>query len=360
MVEDCDPSHYRPPGEPGIDVEKLTNGFDADQPPGPTLNVGDTVTWTYIVTNTGDVDLENLEVTDDKEGFIGTISFLGVGQSGTLTKYGIAVPGQYENLGCVVGYSTDDGTMVEDCDPSHYDPPFDPENPQAGVDLEKATNGQDADDAPGPSVQVGDTVTWTYTVTNTGDQMLYGIFLFDEEEGTITCPNRRLAPGDSMTCTAHGVAAEGQYMNVAWVDAWGADGSYLTDEDRSHYYGGSGGQPPVLPEGIDLEFFTNDRDADLPADAPTLGVGSQVMWTYRLTNTGAQTLYGIYLFHEGEGRVACPSRRLAPGDTMTCTLLGYAHEGLYAGLAWVDAWGEDGTYVNDEDASHYFGVWGAN
>jgi hypothetical protein len=47
-----------------------------------------------VVTNTGDVDLEDIEVTDDKEGFIGTIAFLGVGQSRTLTKYGIAVPGQ--------------------------------------------------------------------------------------------------------------------------------------------------------------------------------------------------------------------------------------------------------------------------
>ena len=34
------------------------------------------------------------------------------------------------------------------------------------IDVEKATNGQDADQAPGPEIPVGDPVTWTYGVTN--------------------------------------------------------------------------------------------------------------------------------------------------------------------------------------------------
>ena len=54
-----------------IDIEKLTNGVDADDPnagDAPQVAPGDAVTWTYKVTNTGSVPLENLTVVDDQTG----------------------------------------------------------------------------------------------------------------------------------------------------------------------------------------------------------------------------------------------------------------------------------------------------
>ncbi len=48
---------------PGIDIEKLTNGVDADdEADAPEIPAGSTVTWTYIVTNTGDVPFSESEV----------------------------------------------------------------------------------------------------------------------------------------------------------------------------------------------------------------------------------------------------------------------------------------------------------
>ncbi len=57
---------------------------------------------------------------------------------------GTAESGQYENLGSVTAVDPFD-TEVSDDDPSHY------VGVAPGIDVEKSTNGQDADQAPVPS-----------------------------------------------------------------------------------------------------------------------------------------------------------------------------------------------------------------
>ncbi len=52
--------------EPEIDIIKLTNGADANAPDGadvPLITPGDDVTWTYIITNTGPIDILLAEIT---------------------------------------------------------------------------------------------------------------------------------------------------------------------------------------------------------------------------------------------------------------------------------------------------------
>ena len=66
---DTDPSNHFG-ALPGVDIEKATNGEDADEPTGPEVRVGDEVTWTFVVTNTGDitVPLSSITVTDSIAG----------------------------------------------------------------------------------------------------------------------------------------------------------------------------------------------------------------------------------------------------------------------------------------------------
>ncbi len=69
-ASDNDPSYYRNPQQanPGIDIEKLTNGLDADTlAAAASIAPGDTVTWTYVVTNTGNVpfSLSEVVIVDD-------------------------------------------------------------------------------------------------------------------------------------------------------------------------------------------------------------------------------------------------------------------------------------------------------
>ena len=306
-VTDEDPSNYFG-SDPAIDIEKATNTVDADVAPGVQLAAGDAVTWTYVVTNTGNSDLVDVVVTDDIEGAITCPQdALAVGESMTCTATGTAIAGQYTNNSDVVG--TDPvGTDVTDEDPSNY---F---GGAPAIDIEKATNAVDADVAPGPSIAIGDAVTWTYVVTNTGNVDLVDVVVTDDIEGVITCPQDTLAVGESITCTATGIATAGQYTNnsdVVGTDPFGAD---VTDEDPSNYFG--------VESGIDLEKATNTVDADA-APGVELSVGDAVTWTYVVTNTGNATLSSIVLTDDVEGAITCPQDTLAVGESMTCTCLLY-------------------------------------
>jgi uncharacterized repeat protein (TIGR01451 family) len=115
-VTSTNPSHYFG-ANPSIVLRKFTNGYDADVLPllcdgAPTFNnqacvpLGSVVTWTYVITNTGNMTL-NIgagELRDDKEGAINASPItLAVGQAITLSKTGIAQVGQYTNTGVVTG-----------------------------------------------------------------------------------------------------------------------------------------------------------------------------------------------------------------------------------------------------------------
>jgi hypothetical protein len=104
------------------------------------------------------------------------------------------------------------------------------------VRIEKSTNGEDADEAPGPTVNVGSAVNWRYVVTNPSQLALTNVRVVDDRNVTVTCPQTTLAAGQSMTCTGSGVAAAGQYRNVGTVTADSSAGE-VKDSDPSHYFG---------------------------------------------------------------------------------------------------------------------------
>ena len=325
----------------GIDIEKTTNGADADDPPGPSVPVGDAVQWSYVVTNTGLVTLNNIEVTDDQLGPVTCpTDTLNPGEYMTCTMDGTAAPCLYSNTATVTA-ETPLGMSVTDEDSSHYTGV-----PDASVEIEKTTNGEDADSAPGPSIPVGNPVIWAYTVTNTGDIDLSGVYISDSVIGPVGCPKSTLAVGESMTCTASGTAVAGQNENIGSVSALTPCGDPVSDVDLSHYFGESA--------GIDIEKSTNGADADSPP-GPTLYVGDSITWQYVVTNTGNVPLENIAVTDDQLGAVTCPSDTLGAGASMTCTADGTAEEGQYANTGSVTGQSPLGVTVTDSDSSHYMG-----
>ena len=235
-----------------IDVEKATNGEDADIPTGPEIPVGDPVRWTYVITNTGGVTLSDIALDDDILGGIKCPrTTLKPGESMTCKASGVAEKGQYENVGSVRG-TAPDKSVVRDKDHSHY-LGIDPGKPD--IRIEKSTNGEDADNPTGPEIPVGDPVVWTYEVTNTGDVTLTDIEVTDTKIGDIKCPQTTLEPKESMTCTAEGIAEEGQYDNLGKVKGTAPDGTIVRDKDRSHYIGKK--EPQTGDRGCSHGYWKN-------------------------------------------------------------------------------------------------------
>ena len=108
------------------------------------------------------------------------------------------------------------------------------------IRIVKSTNGDDANEAPGPSIKVGSAVTWTYVVTNNSAATLNNVIVSDDRGVVVTCPPppaNNLAPGVSMTCIGNGVAVAGQYSNIGTATGTDAVGAAVTHSDPSHYFG---------------------------------------------------------------------------------------------------------------------------
>ncbi|MEM7531572.1 MAG: SdrD B-like domain-containing protein [Chloroflexota bacterium] len=150
----------------------------------------------------------------------------------------------------------------------------------AAIDVEKTTNGEDADEAPGPVIPAGDAIAWAYTVSNVGDAALTNIVLTDDQEGVISCPQTTLASGESMVCTANGIAEPTAYENTATVsaDVVGQPNSQVSDSDMSHYTGAS----------ADLEIVK--MDSEDPATA-----GEELFYTIVYTNNGPTTAFNVQI-----------------------------------------------------------------
>ncbi len=132
--------------------------------------------------NTGNVELTNVVVTDNKIGTICAIGSLAIGASSTCTRNGTALLGQYANIGTVTGdYAKSDGSggtgQVTDDDWSYYFGTTIPPTLNPAINIVKTV---DTGAIPG-AIPGGQTteVTWTITVTNTGDVPLSSVIVSD-------------------------------------------------------------------------------------------------------------------------------------------------------------------------------------
>ena len=228
---------------PGISVVKSVNGNDANtELEADTFEIGTTIEFDFLVTNIGELDLTDVALTDDVLGDITCPETeLAVGASMTCEATTVVTEGLTTNIATVNGQPVDEdgipvGDSVTDDDPANHI------GATTTISIEKATNGEDADDPTGPSIEAGDDVTFTYVVTNSGPLSVIDLVVTDDIEGDV-CTIARLDAGASETCELLTNAGIGQYANTGNVVGQPVDqtgspvGDPLSDDDPSHHIG---------------------------------------------------------------------------------------------------------------------------
>jgi hypothetical protein len=347
LMSYCLPDPPADPGFPGIRIQKLTNGADAVAAPGPSIKVGAPVLWEYIVENTGELALTDVEVSDD-DGSIAVScpkAELGPGERMTCTGRGTAQACQYKNLGTATAKRSD-GKSVSADDESYY---FGDEN--AAIGLRLLVNGQDADSVAAQlNVEAGSKLDWTYIVTNQGDVALNEIKVSDDKGDAVSCPRTSLRPGESMTCGASGTAGNGQVVKMG--SASGKTTCAEVRDDDPGYYNGKPHEDKF--PGLTIRKLTDGGDYSA-APGKNIPIGGTVRWDYIVTNTGGLKLDNIQVKDDKEGAVSCPKSSLQPDESMTCSKTGVVKACQYSNVGTVTATAPNGTAASASDASWYFG-----
>jgi uncharacterized repeat protein (TIGR01451 family) len=228
-----DPEDVPVPQNPALAVDKAFTSNDDEDGSG-TVSLGDTLHYTITATNTGNVTLHNVTVTDSLTG--DDTSCASVAPLGTCV---LNVTYMVTQVDVDAGNIHNVGTADSDETPPTEDPEDVPVPQNPAISINKTTNGSD-----GSVIPVGSPITWTYVVTNTGNVTLTNITVRDNngtpgntaDDFNATCPKTTLAVGESMTCTASGTAVAGHYTNTGTATGTPPVGNPVTDTDDSDYF----------------------------------------------------------------------------------------------------------------------------
>lgn len=156
---------------------------------------------------------------------------------------------------------------------------------------------------------VGQVITYTYTLRNTGTADLTAPFTVTDNKATVNCGGApaTLPPGQSFVCSGTYIITQadldaGTLTNSSTASATGAPSSTVSTTILA-------AQNPSL----------NLAKSASPNIAAT--VGANVTYTYTLTNNGNVTLASPYNVSDNKiNQISCPSTsNLAPGASTTCT-----------------------------------------
>ncbi|WP_198293619.1 DUF7507 domain-containing protein, partial [Algoriphagus resistens] len=277
---------------PSIILEKSAdvNTFD---------EAGDVINYMVVVTNDGNVSLDNVTVSDPKTGSSRNVGIMKPTESATLTvSYTVTQAdvdrGSLENVASVTG-ETPDGSEVEDDDELIIDGVKNP-----SITIDKNTTAT-------TYVEEGDVIPYSLVVNNTGNVTLTDVSIEDPLTGYMENIGM-LTPGESITVTtSYTVSQEdvdnAEVENIATATGTDPDGGDTEDTDNT-----------VTPS-TQSPSLTVDKVADVSSYSEA---GDVVPYSIVVTNTGNVTLTDV----NGMDDLTGLSRNfgtMAPGQSVTVT-----------------------------------------
>ena len=303
---------------PGLRLDVLVNGEEASAPPGPSLTVGEAIDWRYVVTNTGDVPLSGILVSDARGIELycpGEV--LAPGESMACNGTSTALACQQE-IAVEAAAVTPAGAPAAAGGSAFY---FGGTYGRAAIDIETSIAGVDADVPPGPSLEninpslvspYAPSRWWEYHVQNTGTLPLSDVTVSDERGPILYCYKNELAPGESTNCGEEVWPGLGLHHKLSKAAGVASCGLRVEDQDSTYYFG-----VKAKTVRIGIKTLVAGYDASV-APGPIFLVGDKVLWTYVVVNSAEAPLLDIWVT-ENERHVTCPKTGLLTGESMICT-----------------------------------------
>ncbi|MDP2234788.1 MAG: hypothetical protein Q8K89_14205, partial [Actinomycetota bacterium] len=245
--------------DPAIAID-TTVDFDGDgiYSDHETYYAGEDATWRYVVTNTGDSDLSDVTVTDPF-GNTFDAGVLSPGASATFTHTAPVLTGTTVEASAVatdvLGNAV--GPVADDASVSTIDPA-----------LTVTKTGPDF-------AYVGEEITYTITVTNTGDHALTNVRITDAMLGVdITVPT--LAPNVP-------------YVITETYTVTDTDTDPLPNTAAAIGYDALGG-PVAADDSHVVDVLKPAISVDKSVDQAAIIAGQSVTYTFVVTNSGEETL----------------------------------------------------------------------
>ncbi|GAB3397986.1 hypothetical protein GCM10027568_34410 [Humibacter soli] len=288
---------------------------------------GDQVTYSFLVSNAGNVTVTGVGIVEGSFSGTGTLSDISCPDSAL-------VPGQ--DTTCTATYGAtqadiDAGSVTNTASATALAPggaPVTSPSSSATVTATQAPGLEIAKTVDPTAVDAaGQTVTYTFAVTNTGNATLNQLAVSDTDfsgSGTlsaISCPTTTLAPGDNVSCSATYVVTQedmdsGSVTNTATATGVDTAGATVTSDPSEATFTVTA--QPALTLVKTAQATTTDSEA-----------GQQVEYDFLITNTGNVTVADVTSEEDtftGTGTLdspTCPTgaASLAPGAQVTCTIV---------------------------------------
>lgn len=290
---------------PSMRVEKSSDAEKLDNP-----MMGDEITYSIMVENTGDIDLNDVDIVD----------VLSNGKTLELGEYDRTLPvGEKIELSVVYALTQDDidaGVISNTVHATSTSPagnvPID-EGDDTSTELVRNPDYVVEKKAKSDSVEIGEGIEYDIVVTNTGNTTLHDLVLDDELTGDIgKLVKETLLPGDAVTTTVvypvvtEADAIAGAVRNIVSVRASspGAD-----DE-----LGRSDKVETTVTSSPELSF---SKTVDI-AELDSVHAGTQIVWHFEVRNTGNITIKDVGISDDmltSNGYViALDKKTLSPGE----------------------------------------------
>ncbi|MDO5700107.1 MAG: hypothetical protein Q4P36_01365, partial [Bowdeniella nasicola] len=324
-----------PVAKPGINVDKSVDK--------PIIKDGDTVTYTYKVTNTGNEPLSDVTLSDDKcpdpqldeadnDALTGDLNedqildlretwLYSCTQALTIAEHGDLVV----NTADVLGTGTKSGNQAEHTD-------------QATVNFDKRPELTLVKSADKSVVVAGELVTYSFVATNSGNTTLENVTIVDDParfSGTagglseLSCTPGQpavLAPGEKLTCSATYTVTQadvdsGGVSNEAKANGDGPDGPVpeATDDETVNANQAAG---LSLTKSVATDDAGGQRIRDVNGNGIT-DLGDTVVYDFAVENTGNVTVEDLAISDAMLAKsgvvITCPVTELAPGESTVCT-----------------------------------------